>query len=425
MLRAGLFGFSHLLMLLPLWIFNESYRMFGARQLIASTLAFITVAVCDSIMVMVVPQIKASYSASYLREGPTIDSHEFAGVARWNQLASEIRAGADPGILLAHDPCDRLCPCPAKTCAGGLPEVAGRRHFAQFCVGGLYGFLTTTIFSSWTVYLTFGPTTWGTWWSCIIGIFNIFAQAFFIIINGLVLITPNYGALRLNRRIHHRAMMLVAQELLDHYHSAIFDPACDQVAGLRSRAELLERLARLHGNLVRIWRSGLPRLYAGSGLAVFSGFSLLAAAVIDVVGGHCLPANIFFVASYIHIGLFGMDLFNMSTANSQISDVSGIHARAGARVRMLLARCDVSAHHLQPAERAALTSELEHARGVLELFARADQHRSTLFGFPVDFAVARSYLSTVLVLGVGFASVLKGFGVTVTIQTSCPKGLLE
>ncbi|KAI9022114.1 hypothetical protein DFJ74DRAFT_723253 [Hyaloraphidium curvatum] len=108
-----------------------------------------------------------------------LDSHALAGLVRWLELcwekqgdgvavqSDDVENGhADsrgpPGVLLAHDDSDPLCPCPLPSCAGYVARRAAVLRILEVVAKSVgqevlvvSGF--TTLFA--------GAETWRTWWS--------------------------------------------------------------------------------------------------------------------------------------------------------------------------------------------------------------------------------------------------------------------
>ncbi len=121
--------------------------------------------------------------------------------------------------------------------------------------------------------------------------------------------------------------------------------------------------------------------------------------------------------------LFFAILYTSSTiivlpiANGQITTITALYGEAERALDSLIA---VSGKMPQTTERRDVISMLQSHATVLQTFKEADRLRARFLGFPVTWAVVKTFYVTLFTLGIGLWSVLRGVGVTFTLQSVCP-----
>ncbi|KAI9002849.1 hypothetical protein DFJ74DRAFT_695108 [Hyaloraphidium curvatum] len=133
-----------------------------------------------------------------------------------------------------------------------------------------------------------------------------------------------------------------------------------------------------------------------------------------MVSGGCVPAFIPLQIGYLFLSLF-LDLVNMAAHNSQIADAVDLYRDAQRELRELAL----------PARLSRNATALAALRGhdlVLSSYIEADRLRARILGFGVDYGLVRTLFVTVFTLAFGLWSILRGFGVVVTMDTVCRSG---
>lgn len=112
-----------------------------------------------------------------------------------------------------------------------------------------------------------------------------------------------------------------------------------------------------------------------------------------------------------------LSLIAVPVANSQISTITSLYGDAETALSGLLAE----ASRLPPtADRQRVQDQLAAHVSLLQAFHKANRLRVKFLGIPVSWGVVKTFFVTLFTLAIGLWSVLKGAGVTFTLQTACP-----
>ncbi|KAI9004456.1 hypothetical protein DFJ74DRAFT_693468 [Hyaloraphidium curvatum] len=128
-------------------------------------------------------------------------------------------------------------------------------------------------------------------------------------------------------------------------------------------------------------------------------------------GAGCVNAG--HLAAFLLMLLYFLgDLAAVAAANLEPARVGKLYASAALQLRGLSFRSpDPSASH-------AIGLHV----GMLESLSRTREFQARAFGVPVTFAVVRTAAATMLTVGIGLWSVLRGAGIGVTVESVCPGG---
>jgi hypothetical protein len=129
------------------------------------------------------------------------------------------------------------------------------------------------------------------------------------------------------------------------------------------------------------------------------------------IAGFCVTAWTLGITSFA-ILILTIDVVNTAVSNSQITAVTDLYLSARKELRTMAARAD-------PSRQIALARARRHDL-ILESFGGVERFRGKLLGFTVDPMVARNVLLTVFTLFVGFWSIFRISGITVTAESVCP-----
>ncbi|KAI9016663.1 hypothetical protein DFJ74DRAFT_677928 [Hyaloraphidium curvatum] len=139
---------------------------------------------------------------------------------------------------------------------------------------------------------------------------------------------------------------------------------------------------------------------------------LTACAAANVAVGSCIP---FWIVLWLFISLAQLcvDLAQLPAANDQIDDVRSLYLDARTALQAMLA--EAARVHGQPA-----AAELREHVVLLTSLCAADNLRATFVGIVVTWGLAKTLLVTTVTLSVALWSVLRGAGVSFTIESVCP-----
>ncbi|KAI9023968.1 hypothetical protein DFJ74DRAFT_59282 [Hyaloraphidium curvatum] len=161
-------------------IWPENDGRFSHRQLAFGTAAFVVLEVAWSIPILATGVLEATFRRRAVGEhneeqgkdtGSPLDLHVLAPLVRYGQLtSSRVGARTADGPLLEHDPKDRLCPCPAPSCAGNVLRRTGWMQAAGTAAALIAVTAIYCILCMITQLITFAASTWGTWWRALIAV---------------------------------------------------------------------------------------------------------------------------------------------------------------------------------------------------------------------------------------------------------------
>lgn len=117
------------------------------------------------------------------------------------------------------------------------------------------------------------------------------------------------------------------------------------------------------------------------------------------------------------IAYSSLALFSMPVANSQISDITVLYSDTERALSGILAEARQLPFTM---ERRDVYDRLVAHISLLQTFEKADRLRSKFLGVPVSWGVVKTFFVTLFTLAVGLWSVLKGAGITFTMQSVCP-----
>ncbi|KAI9008642.1 hypothetical protein DFJ74DRAFT_773035 [Hyaloraphidium curvatum] len=298
-------------------------------------------------------------------------------LVRWRQLL------ADPSPLVAHRDGDPACTCPRSPCSGSLPGQAAVLRVLAI-IPPLVSELSAEIFVVWTLVFTFGPLLRATPWA-------IACVTVSWLINWFV-----YGRLR------RRAADILLGDTLARLAS------CARTGELPAPAAR-EPYVRLHFSLARVWPAELEHLSTGRATTIGLLPLVLACGVVTAAGAGCVNAWILSFVVLIPV-LLVQDMLNIAAANGQIDQVAELYRKN--RTRILVAAAD------RPP--AAVERVLRDHAELLDAFGRTDGLQGTFVGFKVTYSVVRGFAVTFVTVMVAMWTLLRGAGVSFTLQTVCP-----
>ncbi|KAI9003036.1 hypothetical protein DFJ74DRAFT_443352 [Hyaloraphidium curvatum] len=114
-------------------------------------------------------------------EVKSLDYNYCAQAVRWSELCSgvlkhgEMEDGGclgsfSKGRLVAHDPDDKLCPCPDERCAGQLLWQAAVAAASTALVVTTAAVTSMGVCMVWTPFVTLRLQFWSTWWSVLLAV---------------------------------------------------------------------------------------------------------------------------------------------------------------------------------------------------------------------------------------------------------------
>ncbi|KAI9003009.1 hypothetical protein DFJ74DRAFT_442925 [Hyaloraphidium curvatum] len=387
------------LCVMPFPFFLDFGGTFGRTQLIAGTVNLGIAVVVGNLAFTVVVTSKT-------RNAPrACDIHLFVV----QQLFRLWQLQKDSGsILIAHVDGDPLCPCDecARPLVRWIPWERLLRSFAQQISTLLYMLLM-----GWTALVYLGGSVWPKSWGATLGAFSLFAilqynlPAFFA---GFV--PANDPLVRIGTRIYRRATYLGLSSFLIRAAAALTDPAFD--SEILPARELFVELHR--GYSIRWSACGVNPITSLLSFAFPMAILLL---IIAVSTGSCIPGWI--LSYFVWVPLFVvLGLFEIPSINGQMDAITELYRGAHLSLVSLLSE---SAGLPATPEREAARDRLRARAALLHaLTGSAEHHRIKFAGLPVTYGLAKTIAVTLLTLVVGCWSILRGFGVYVTLQTYCP-----
>ncbi|KAI9002171.1 hypothetical protein DFJ74DRAFT_696950 [Hyaloraphidium curvatum] len=397
------------------WVFNDG--RFGSVQLAVGTstlaLAFFASSVGITLFAVYQAGLKVMGNSTTTVKVASRDysSHGAAGLARWIQLASKVGSDSAVTALLGHNSKDDLCPCPNVQCAGRLPRRADVLRIVDMSFR--LSLLTFSGFSYfWTPLVSTGiaQRTWTTPWSAVFGGLTVAALLNFGWPAALVRFSTNVPLLQLSNRIGCRAMKLASEDMLCRYRLLI-DTGAQWTRGTTSERQLY---MDLHILFTSSWRRRILQ-YTASVANLFASSVNLLMGLINIAACSCLPACFLLYLVYT-LAMNLIDLVNVSAANAQISDVRSLYADVSSELRELRRIAYTAPSRPDPDVIAALEADAE----VLGSYLDVDRYRLKFLGFVMTYGVVRTLFATLLTLGIGLWSILRGLGVFVTMETICP-----
>ncbi|KAI9016669.1 hypothetical protein DFJ74DRAFT_239044 [Hyaloraphidium curvatum] len=139
---------------------------------------------------------------------------------------------------------------------------------------------------------------------------------------------------------------------------------------------------------------------------------LTTCAVANVAVGSCIPLWII-VWLLVTLSRLYIDLAQLPAANDQIDSILSLYLDARTALQAMLTQ----AARVQGQPAAA---ELREHVVLLTSFCAADNLRATFVGIVVTWGLAKTLLATTVTLSVALWSVLRGAGMSFTIESVCP-----
>ncbi|KAI9020327.1 hypothetical protein DFJ74DRAFT_769046 [Hyaloraphidium curvatum] len=422
--RYAAFSAACVAMVAPVLVFNEG--RFGQRQVDAflgntavmtavSALWFLRTeilggkAALSSILKVKGMYQEESGKKDDVEEPPAasspLDTHPDAVVARWSQLAEFANADGEDGTqgsrLLVHDE-DAPCPCPLPGCASRLFVIAAFQRLVTVAWIFIVFIPGYTVFLNWTSWVTFGAQTWTTAWSCALSIATVLVHLLYLGINPLAAVLSNPALLELSARLQHRALVLALDAFLDEQEKAADDaPPADGDK---------ECYIRLQEHLQGSWQLSLDHISAGRSNPFIWILLQIVGMIVTISTGSCITMTQICCA-VAPAGVIVNDLASIAVFNAGVARTSALCRSASSRLCLLALRRPSSPR---------LTAFVAH-RGVLDGFAvRAEGFRGKFMGFGVGFGMIRALMAGTFAAGVGLASILRGSGIFVTVESVCP-----
>ncbi|KAI9002530.1 hypothetical protein DFJ74DRAFT_714061 [Hyaloraphidium curvatum] len=373
---------------------------FGTRQM-ATALACLAVHFGFSTAIILYVYLASVVSPEHAKRFAA----SLAQTVRWLELCDS----PIPSKLVEHVPGDRFCTC--RACCSGLLRMAVWDRILRTSIFQGTGTIATMI-CLWTPMVRFGPAFWSTWYGVLLGTVFLLSVVVWNFVALLIRWTRTSPAdVRLRTRIYRRASALALRDLLARARASLLD---DKPVGVPLNRELY---VSLHAEYESRWRAarsvGALSSNAFTTLITFvSPFVLFACAVANIAVGSCIP---FWIVCWflINLGLLVIDLAQLPAANDQIDDVLSLYADARTALQAMLAE----SARLPPRPAAR---ELREHLGLLTSLCSADNLRATFVGIVVTWGLAKTVLVTAVTVAVALWSVLRGAGVSFTIETACP-----
>lgn len=133
--------------------------------------------------------------------------------------------------------------------------------------------------------------------------------------------------------------------------------------------------------------------------------------------GSCVT---FWSVNYIlaSIVFYSLSFISVPIANSQISTITALYGDAERALLSILAEASLRLPFTF--ERQRVHDRLMAHALMLQTFKEANGVRAKVLGIPVTWGLVKTFFVTLFTLGVGLWSVLKGAGLTFTLQSVCP-----
>jgi hypothetical protein len=219
----------------------------------------------------------------------------------------------------------------------------------------------------------------------------------------------NVFFLRLDLRLHHRAMFLALKDLVtrisDHLESG-------EIQTLPRDEEYLD----LHAALGFIWTT---RMHAARNMRAMFSIALVVELIINpiitIAVSGCVPAWTL-VSSLWVVLLMLKELFETAMGNAEVETLSKLYRSAAAEIRLCLLR----APFLGSPNALEMRDSVRAHVDILDSLAVERDHTARFLGFVVSFGSLRSLLVTSLTVLVALWSIMRGFGLRLTIECACP-----
>ncbi|KAI9020286.1 hypothetical protein DFJ74DRAFT_672758 [Hyaloraphidium curvatum] len=359
--------------------------------------------------------LSGSWRPSADGTGNPLDGQLAADLVRWAQLVDtagvpgtdrKLEGGSEPSLLLVHDPEDPLCPCPRKECAGGLPE----RNAALAVLTKVFAIpsslLSWSVLGLWTVCVTFASRTWATGWAAFLVVIALLCHVLYASITIAISVgTYVPHDFDIQNRLRRRVMTIALSDLVKRLEGP-WQPG-DAAA---APPPAVEPYTWLHSWLVSDWQlhrvssDGIRRVFA------FGVLLEVATIMISVLGASCVPAWAISTMAVIAY-CFLSNLYAVAVQNAHIDGTAALYLAAADRISLLL---------LRPAPAGTDRDLVAHHAVVLRTYADPTRYRARFLGFVVTFGAIRTLLLAAFTVAVGLVGLLRGGGVTVTLQSVCP-----
>ncbi|KAI9029443.1 hypothetical protein DFJ74DRAFT_488055 [Hyaloraphidium curvatum] len=344
--------------------------------------------------------------SNLLRKG-LLEFSPLGAVCRWLRLVRAADADnpskGSLDTLVDHVPGDEDCAC--ASCCGWLEKSGGVLSLVDVLVNVVMTW-ALCLFTVYTPLVSYGGAIWSSPYGGLLGSLCILAwgSALLSQMGARPLLVANVAYTTLERRLHCRAVAVAMADLLGRFHAA----AGDGEEPPRLRSWLYVRLHYRFAAMCRFRRQQdmlvVSRLYGMMELPGVLVFTALYAAV-----GRCISA--WQLAYLVHaVVYFIINTINLASRNALIDAVAGVYTDAQRELRAL----SLSAGP------GPLAAELALHDATISSFLDVSRHRARLFGFVVSFGTARTMLVTLLTVCVALWTVLRAFGVGVTLESFCP-----
>lgn len=405
------------LLLVPIWIYNDG--RFGHTQLACGTAALVF-----SMVALAAAHFSADSTRAWIRRNAqpigvrSMDSSTYAGLVRYLEHAQshapgDGEDGSQSSSLLKHDAEDSLCPCPAC-----MRPLLSRVGVSQIVVILMLELLLTAacFFPLYTALVTFGPQVWRSPWA-VLGFLSLVAQLAHGPLSGLIMPVPSVSLLRIPLKLQRRAVKLALSDFLARYNTALSH-------GETAKLPKEELFQILYLRLISFWESGQQAAFNGTErtVLVFASTEFVGV-IINIVGGSCVSGFSIFLLTLL-LGLLLINLINLAVANEQIKVVAELFsiARDGVQKMLLHAEIEVAdpAAVGDKSGKRGVVSVLLRQEAILASYSNVDRFRGKMLGFAVDAGFAKATILTLITLGFGLWTLLRGSGVFLTLDTICP-----
>ncbi|KAI9020289.1 hypothetical protein DFJ74DRAFT_122286 [Hyaloraphidium curvatum] len=394
-------------------IFPFNDGTFGSRNLATGAAAVFF----NAFSYTVVHFLSGSWRPAGDKANNPLDGHSAADLVRWAQLVDaaggateverKLETGPESSLLLAHHPEDPLCPCSKKECVGVIPETNAMLAFVTKLVVSILGPLVSwSVLGPWTIYITFASRTWSTPWAAFLAVAALLLHLLYCITLAS-LSTGTYVPydFEVQNRLRRRTMSIALSDLVNR-HEANWKGG--ESASTPPPAG--EPYTWLHSWLVSDWQihriisDGIRRVWT------FGVLIQVGTIIISVIGASCVPAWIISAMILITFG-FLSSLYAVAVQNHHIDGTAALYLAAADRISLLV---------LRPAPAGTDRELVAHHATVLRTYADPTRYRARFLGFVVTFGAIRTLLLAVFTVAVGLVGLLRGGGVTVTLQSVCP-----
>lgn len=266
-LCSTFWNLSNVALVATIWVLDTD-SLFESRQLIAGALALGFVSLC--IWLTLAISMVMGRRSGFHREPQKTMIAPMESLIRWQQLVDgDLVMKIEPAqasqnsdetadcriqesALLAHEPNDRLCPCPE--CLRTLPNAICWDRILR--AGTLHLYFTFAFWTSgWTPMIHYAPTYWLQPWGIILGV--VFASSI-VATNWIAVIDkwlhPTIPLLKLAEQIYHRATSLALSSFLERAKMDLRYPSPQGVLDGVDNSEL-EVFVRLHAGYMTRWQT--------------------------------------------------------------------------------------------------------------------------------------------------------------------------